>query len=78
MLADVPNPDSRVGGEPRLLQDEQLAVDDLVFVLQLYGGDLPQPFRDLFYLTDGVSYLYLPSKSSAGVDRSGLFFVQVT
>ncbi|UDF32812.1 UNVERIFIED_ORG: hypothetical protein LHK14_23890 (plasmid) [Roseateles sp. XES5] len=67
---------SRIGGAPELLQEEDLAVDGLSFALQLYGGDLP--FRDLFYLADGVGYLYLPSRSIAGIDRSGLFFVQVT
>jgi hypothetical protein len=75
---DIPNPDSLLGGEPRFLQEENLALESLVFALQLYGGDLPEPFRDLFYLTDGVGYLYLPAKPSAGLDRGGLFFVQVT
>lgn len=69
---------SWMGGEPGLLQEEDLAVDGLTFALQLYGGDMPEPFRDLFYLTDGVGYLYLPPHASAGIDRSGLFFVQVT
>lgn len=75
---DIPNPDSLVGGEPRFLQEENLSVDGLVFALQIYGGDLPKPFTDLFYLTDGVGYLYLPAKPAAPMDRSGLFFVQVT
>lgn len=73
---DLPNPDSLIGGEPRLLQLEDLQTDGLTFALQLYGGDLPAPFRDLFYLTDAVGYLYLPATSAD--DVRGLFFVQVT
>lgn len=75
---DIPNPDSLVGGEAQLLQAEDLAVDGLAFALQIYGGDLPEPFRGLFYLADGVGYLYLPQNARGDVDRSGLFFVQVT
>jgi hypothetical protein len=75
---DIPNPDSLVGGDAQLLQQEELDVEGLAFALQLYGGDLAEPFRDLFYLADGVGYLYLPKNPTAGVDRSGLFFVQVT
>lgn len=69
---------SHVGGAAVLLQKEDPEVNGLAFALQLYGGDLPKPFRDLFYLTDGVGYLYLPVQATGGIDRSGLFFVQVT
>lgn len=75
---DIPNPDSLIGGSPRLLQEEDLAVDGLTFALQIYGGDLPEPFRGLFYLADNVGYVYLPTSPAAGIDRSGLFFVQAT
>lgn len=68
---------SRIGGAPDLLQqNNDLDVEELRFALQIYGGELP--FRDLFFLADGIGYLYLPTPRSSGVDRSGLFFVQVT
>lgn len=69
---------SFVGGAPRWLQKEDLALDGLAFALQIYGGELPAPLRNLFYLVDGVGYLFLPARADEGVDRSGLFFVQVT
>ena len=75
---DIPNSESLVGGEARSLQEEELTVDGLAFALQFYGGDLSEPSRNLFYLADGVGYLFLPTQAAAGVDRSGLFFVQVT
>lgn len=69
---------SFIGGEPNWLQNEDLELDGLAFAWQIDGGDLPQPLRDLFYLADGVGYLYLPAQAAKGIDRSGLFFVQVT
>ncbi len=45
---------------------------DYDFVCQLYSSDFPDPFKDIFYLTDAVGYLLL-KKSGAG---EGLFFVQ--
>lgn len=73
-----PEASTFVGGEPVLLQEEDLDVDGLVFALQIYGGDLPEPFRGLFYLTDAIGYLYVPREPAGGVDDSGLFFAQVT
>jgi hypothetical protein len=81
IAADTPADEdvhSMLGGEARLLQEESLAIDGLAFALQIYGGDLPESFRDLFYLTDGIGYLYLPASVTKGTDRTGLFFVQVT
>lgn len=69
---------SFIGGTPNWLQNEDLELDGLAFACQIDGGDLPQPLRDLFYLADGVGYLYLPAQAAEGIDRSGLFFVQVT
>lgn len=69
---------SFIGGTAHWLQAQGLVLDGLAFALQIYGGDLPAPLRDLFYLADGVGYLYLPTQASPGTDRSGLFFVQVT
>jgi uncharacterized protein YwqG len=42
------------------------------FALQLYSSDFPEPFKDIFYLTDAVGYLLL-KKEGFG---EGLFFVQ--
>ena len=46
--------------------------DDYAFVLQLYSSDFPEPFKDIFYLTDAVGYLFL-NKDASG---QGVFFVQ--
>lgn len=69
---------SFIGGEPQWLQNEDLELNGLTFAWQIDGGDLPKPLRDLFFLADGVGYLYLPALATEGIDRSGLFFVQVT
>ncbi|SDI64348.1 protein of unknown function [Pseudomonas flavescens] len=41
------------------------------FVMQLYSSDFPDPFTDLFYLTDAVGCLLLKKDGSG----DGLFFV---
>ncbi|MDO4685293.1 MAG: hypothetical protein Q4A92_01990 [Corynebacterium sp.] len=79
------------GDGPTMLQMEDYsAIDDMHFIGQLDGADLPAEIADLFYLTDAVGYLYMsyaspalseePSQqgntSTQGLD--GLFFVQVT
>lgn len=46
--------------------------DDYAFVLQLYSSDFPAPFKDIFYLTDAVGYLFLKKDGSG----QGVFFVQ--
>jgi len=75
-----PGGDARsfIGGTPQWLQNEDLALDGLAFAAQIDCGNLPAPLRDLFYLADGVGYLYLPAQPSEDTDRSGLFFAQVT
>ncbi len=45
---------------------------DYDFSLQLYSSDFPDPFKDIFYLTDAVGYLLLKKDGSG----EGLFFVQ--
>jgi hypothetical protein len=50
---------------------QDIAVD-YEFVLQLYSADFPDPFKDIFYLTDAVGCLLL-NKNGSG---EGLFFVQ--
>ncbi|WP_433852325.1 hypothetical protein [Stenotrophomonas nitritireducens] len=69
---------SFIGGAPDWLQNEDLDLGGLAFAWQIDGGDLPKPLRGLFFLADGVGYLYLPAQAAEGIDRSGLFFVQVT
>ncbi|SAI25786.1 Uncharacterised protein [Bordetella ansorpii] len=73
---DVPLPFQGSGfGDPAgLLQNETLGLaHGMRFALQLYGGDFPGGYRDIFGLTDAVGYLYLD-----GERREGMFFVQVS
>ncbi|AHG43354.1 hypothetical protein N018_25225 [Pseudomonas syringae CC1557] len=45
--------------------------EEYEFVMQLYSSDFPEPFKDIFYLTDAVGCLLLKKDGSG----SGLFFV---
>lgn len=65
---------SFLGGEPSFLQNEKLAVDDYQFCLQIYGGDFPEEFQDIFYLNDAIGYLFLNSEPDA--NYIGMFFAQ--
>lgn len=53
-----------------------IEVDDLNleygFFCQLYSSDFSEPFKDIFYLTDAVGYVFLKRDNSG----EGLFFVQ--
>lgn len=70
---------SKIDGNPEYLQAEEMDFTDCNFILQVYGGDFPEPFRDIFYLSDGVGYLFLPVDiESSKVNQAGLFFAQVT
>ena len=42
------------------------------FICQLYSSDFSEPFKDIFYLTDAVGYLFLKKNGSG----EGVFFVQ--
>lgn len=65
---------SGLGGIPGFLQNENLAIDPrFEFALQLYGGDFPDGWSDIFGLSDAVGYLFVDRLA-----REGLFFVQVT
>jgi len=65
---------SGIGGPPGFLQNEKLALaEGMRFSLQLYSGDFPEGWTDVFGLRDAVAYLFLD-----GQKREGLFFVQVT
>jgi len=63
---------SKLGGRPCLLQNKTLKLDDYEFVLQIYGGDFPGNYDDIFYLSDSMGYLYLSNKGD------GVFFTQCT
>ncbi|MHC8319080.1 DUF1963 domain-containing protein [Pseudomonas sp. LB3P31] len=45
---------------------------DYDFTCQLYSADFSEPFKDIFYLSDAVGYLFLKKDGSG----EGLFFVQ--
>ncbi|WP_018884576.1 hypothetical protein [Paenibacillus massiliensis] len=69
---------SKLGGSPGYLQNEGLQVEQFMFCIQLYGGDYPEGYNDIFYLSDSVGYLLLardPHLSNDGGD-AGIFFVQ--
>lgn len=46
-------------------------LEEYEFVMQLYSSDFPEPFKDIFYLTDAVGCLLLKKDGSG----NGLFFV---
>lgn len=64
------------GGDPELLQKEQLQLDNYQFCMQIYGGDFPEEFENIFDLEDAIGYLFLSKETEA--DDEGLFFVQCT
>ncbi|RQQ27980.1 hypothetical protein DF105_29005 [Burkholderia stagnalis] len=65
---------SGIGMPPGFLQNENLSLDQgLEFSLQLYSGDFPSGWTDIFGLSDAVAYLFIDKDK-----REGLFFVQVT
>ena len=41
---------SLIGNKPSLLQIENLGLDDYQFCLQIYGGDYPVEFKNIFNL----------------------------
>ena len=67
---------SLFAGNPTFLQKGSPIIDNYRFCLQIYGGDFPTSFEDIFCLSDAVGYLFL-SKKYVGND-TGLFFVQYT
>lgn len=66
---------SLIGENPVFLQNEQLALGDYRFCLQIYEGDFPEEFGTIFNLGDSVGYLYLNEEVSEDI---GLFFTQCT
>lgn len=68
---------SKLGGEPTLLQKNELEIKNSIFLLQLYGSDFPTGLDDLFYLSDALGYLYIAPNISIN-SEAGNFFVQTT
>ncbi|WP_107841425.1 DUF1963 domain-containing protein [Metasolibacillus meyeri] len=67
---------SLIGDKPSLLQVENLGLDNYQFCLQIYGGDFPKEFHDIFFLNDSVGYLFLNKSDNA--NEAGVFFIQCT
>ena len=65
-----------LGGEPVLLQNEKLEIGSAQFCMQIYGGDFPTGFQNIFYLSDSTGYLFLDKEENAS--DIGLFFTQCT
>lgn len=66
---------SFLGGNPVFLQNEKMELELYRFCMQLYGGDFPEEFQDVFYLEDSIGYLFLNKED---VNDIGLFFTQCT
>lgn len=69
---------SKLGGEPTLLQKNEMEVKHSIFLLQLYGSDFPTGLDDIFYLSDALGYLYIAPNISIKNSEAGNFFVQTT
>ncbi|GAB0171128.1 DUF1963 domain-containing protein [Lysinibacillus sp. CTST325] len=65
---------SLIGNKPSLLQVENMGLDDYQFCLQIYGGDFPEGYQDVFSLSDSVGYLFLDKKNDQ--NHAGVFFTQ--
>ena len=63
MIADFP---------PHGMTVPDALILDYDFICQLYSADFSEPFKDIFYLSDAVGYLFLKKDESG----EGLFFVQ--
>lgn len=67
---------SLIGPKPSLLQIENIGLDDYQFCLQIYGGDFPEGFHDIFSLSDSIGYLFL--NKNVDQNDAGVFFTQCT
>lgn len=65
---------SLIGKTPVFLQKEELELDSCQFCMQIYGGDFPEEFQDIFYLNDSIGYLFLSKEGD--FNDAGLFFTQ--
>lgn len=67
---------SLMGNKASLLQIEDLGLKDYQFCLQIYGGDFPEEFRNIFSLSDSIGYLFL--NKNYNQNDIGIFFTQCT
>lgn len=67
---------SLIGSKPSMLQIENLGLDDYQFCLQIYGGDFPIDFQNIFSLSDSIGYLFL--NINCNQNDTGVFFTQST
>lgn len=67
---------SLIGNKPSLLQIEDLGLDNYQFCLQIYGGDFPEGFNNIFSLSDSIGYLFLNKNYEQ--NDTGVFFTQCT
>lgn len=63
---------SKIGGMPTFIQKKNLNIEEFRFIFQLYGGDFPEDFNDIFYLSDSLGYLFIKDE----MPFIGLFFTQ--
>ena len=81
-IGEVRDPDAHFslslsfGANPVFLQEEKLELASYQFCMQIYGGDFPEEFQDIFYLDDAIGYLFLSKEEKA--NDVGVFFVQCT
>lgn len=67
---------SLIGHTPSLLQIEDLGLADYQFCLQIYGGDFPEGFHDIFCVSDSTGYLFI--NKDVDQNDAGVFFTQCT
>lgn len=60
---------------PRPIAACQRVAEGYGFLCQLYSSDFPEPFKDVFYLTDAIGYVLLRTDSPADGEDAGAFFV---
>ncbi|MCL1983018.1 MAG: DUF1963 domain-containing protein [Clostridiales bacterium] len=65
---------SLIGTTPVFIQKKTLELGSYKFCMQIYGGDFPSEFQDIFYLNDSIGYLFLNKLETT--DDIGLFFTQ--
>jgi hypothetical protein len=72
--------ESKIGGDPDQLQSGKISLGEQRFALQLYGDVFPDKYTDIFFLADGLAYLFIqPHQASVSqAVEAGTFFVQVT
>lgn len=72
--SDIPACSLVCTASPHWVRVDPQITADYEFFCQFYSSDFPEPFKDLFYLTDAVAHLYL-RKAHSEAQAAGLFFV---